>query len=43
MTPANARTEPSTTATIRVAKVQDNAPLESSKFTKPESKAVAAQ
>src|SRR5438445_475970 len=44
MNPANARTEPSTNATIRVAKVQDNAPLDSSKFAKPESKAtVAAQ
>ncbi|PYU33951.1 MAG: c-type cytochrome [Acidobacteria bacterium] len=42
MNPANARTEPSTTATIRVTKVQDNAPLDSSKFTKPESKAAAA-
>lgn len=44
MSPANPRTEPSTTATIRVTKVQDNAPLDSSKFAKPESKAaVAAQ
>ena len=42
MNPANARTEPSTTATIRVTKVQDNAPLDSSKFVKPESKAAAA-
>jgi photosynthetic reaction center cytochrome c subunit len=42
MNPANARTEPATTATIRVTKVQDNAPLDSSKFTKPESKAAAA-
>ena len=42
MNPANARAEPSTTATIRVAKVQDNAPLDSSKFAKPESKAAAA-
>jgi len=42
MNPANARTEPSTTATIRVNKVQDNAPLDSSKFAKPESKAAAA-
>jgi hypothetical protein len=42
MNPANARTEPSTTATIRVTKVQDNAPLDSSKFVKPESKATAA-
>ena len=44
MNPANARTEPSSTATIRVTKVQDNAPLDSSKFVKPESKtATAAQ
>jgi len=43
MNPANARTEPATTATIRVTKVQDNAPLDSSKFVKPESKAAAAQ
>lgn len=42
LNPANARTEPSTTATIRVTKVQDNAPLDSSKFAKPESKAAAA-
>jgi photosynthetic reaction center cytochrome c subunit len=42
MNPANARTEPSTNATIRVTKVQDNAPLDSSKFVKPESKAAAA-
>ena len=42
MNPANPRTEPSTTATIRVTKVQDNAPLDSSKFAKPESKAAAA-
>jgi photosynthetic reaction center cytochrome c subunit len=42
MNPANARTEPATTATIRVTKVQDNAPLDSSKFAKPESKAAAA-
>lgn len=42
MNPANARAEPSTTATIRVTKVQDNAPLDSSKFAKPESKAAAA-
>src|SRR5260370_23077240 len=42
MNPANARTEPSTTATIRVTKVQDNAPLDSSKFAKPESKAAPA-
>jgi hypothetical protein len=40
-TPAGPRTEPATTATIRVTKVQDNAPLDSSKFAKPESKAAA--
>lgn len=43
MNPATPRTEPSTNATIRVIKVQDNAPLDSSKFAKPESKAAAAQ
>jgi hypothetical protein len=42
MNPAGPRLEPSTNVTIRVAKVQDNAPLDSSKFTKPESKAAAA-
>ena len=42
MNPATPRTEPSTNATIRVIKVQDNAPLDSSKFAKPESKAAAA-
>ena len=43
MNPAGPRLEPSTNVTIRVAKVQDNTPLDSSKFTKPESKAAAAQ
>lgn len=42
MTPASPRSEPSTTAIIRVTKVQDNAPLDSSKFARPESKAAAA-
>ena len=42
MNPAGPRLEPSTSVTIRVTKVQDNAPLDSSKFTKPESKAAAA-
>ena len=42
MNPATPRTEPSTNATIRVIKVQDNAPLDSPKFAKPESKAAAA-
>ena len=43
MNPAGPRLEPSTNMTIRIAKVQDNAQLDSSKFTKPESKAAAAQ
>jgi hypothetical protein len=42
MNPAGPRLEPSTNVTIRVIKVQDNAPLDSSKFTKPESKTAAA-
>ena len=42
MNPAGPRLEPSTNVTLRVVKVQDNAPLDSSKFTKPESKAAAA-
>jgi len=41
--PANARSELATTATIRVTKVQDNAPIDASKFAKPESKPAAAQ
>lgn len=43
MNPAGPRLEPSTNVTLRVVKVQDNAQLDSSKFTKPESKAAAAQ
>ena len=43
MTPASPRSVPSSTATIRVTKVQDNAPLDSSKFAKPQSKTAAAQ
>jgi len=43
MNPANARSEPTSNATIRVTKVQDNAPLDTPKFTKPEPKAPAAQ
>ncbi len=44
LNPATPRSEPTAVATIRVTKVQDNAPLDSSKFAKPESKAtVAAQ
>ncbi len=42
MSPANPRTVLSGTATLYVTKVQDNAPLDSSKFAKPESKAAAA-
>jgi photosynthetic reaction center cytochrome c subunit len=40
--PAGPRLEPSTSVTLRVTKVQDNTPLDSSKFVKPESKAAAA-
>ncbi len=43
MNPASPRSVPSTTATFRVTKVQDNAPLDNSKFAKPEPKAAAAQ
>jgi len=42
MSPANPRTVLYGSATIYVTKVVDNAPLESSKFSKPESKAAAA-
>jgi hypothetical protein len=42
MNPAGPRLEPATSITIRVTKVQDNAPLDSSKFVKPESKATTA-
>ena len=42
MNPASARLEPSTSVTVRVTKVQDNAALDNSKFVKPESKAPAA-
>jgi photosynthetic reaction center cytochrome c subunit len=42
MNPAGPRLEPSTNVTVRVLRVQDNAPLDSSKFTKPESKTAAA-
>ena len=34
---------PSTSATIRVTKVQENVPLDNAKFAKPETKAAAAQ
>jgi len=43
MYPAAARTELAPTATIRVTKVVDNAPLDDAKFVKPEAKAAAAQ
>jgi len=42
MNPASARLEPSSSITIRVTKVADNAPLDSSKFVKPESKVTEA-
>jgi hypothetical protein len=42
MSPANPRTVLYGTATINVTKVEDNAPLETSKFAKPEPKAAAA-
>jgi photosynthetic reaction center cytochrome c subunit len=41
--PANEDSVPATSATIRVTKVQDNAPLDNAKFAKPEAKPVAAQ
>jgi len=34
---------PSVSTTIHVTKVQDNIPLDNSKFAKPETKAAAAQ
>ena len=43
MYPANEDSVPATNATIHVTKVQDNAPLENTKFAKPEAKPVAAQ
>jgi photosynthetic reaction center cytochrome c subunit len=42
MSPATPRTVLNGTATIYVTKVEDNKPLDSSKFAKPESKATAA-
>jgi len=42
-TPASLHSIPSTSATIRVTKVQDNALLDSSKFEKPKPKATGAQ
>lgn len=42
MNPAGPRLEPSTSVTIRVTRVQDNAALDNSKFAKPESKTAAA-
>ena len=38
MNPATARSEPQTQSTIRVQKVQDNAPIDAGKFAKPPSK-----
>jgi len=43
MSPANPRTVLYGTATINVTKVEDNAPLETSKFAKTESKVASAQ
>jgi photosynthetic reaction center cytochrome c subunit len=43
MSPANPRTVLYGTATINVTQVEDNAPLETSKFVKPESKVASAQ
>lgn len=43
MSPANERTVLSGTVTVYVTKVEDNAPVDSSKFAKPESKAAAAR
>lgn len=42
MDPANGDSVPATNATLRVTKVQDNAPLDNAKFAKPESKPAAA-
>ena len=41
MNPANARTELAPEATLRVTKVEDNAPIEDAKFAKPASKSSA--
>lgn len=43
MYPASPRTELTPTSTIRVLKVQDNAPIDDSKFARPSSAATAAQ
>ncbi len=43
MNPATPRVELAPTATIHVIKVQDNASIDDSKFTKPESRLAAAQ
>ena len=43
MNPANEDSVPATNATIHVTKVQDNAPLDNTKFAKPEAKAAATQ
>ena len=42
MDPASGDSVPATNATLRVTKVQDNAPLDNAKFAKPESKPAAA-
>ncbi len=42
MDPASGESIPGTNATLRVIKVQDNAPLDDTKFAKPESKAAPA-
>jgi len=41
--PANEDSVPATNATIHVTKVQDNAPLDNTKFAKPEAKSAATQ
>jgi hypothetical protein len=43
MYPANEDSVPATNATIHVTKVQDNAPLDNTKFAKPEAKSAATQ
>ena len=43
MNPANPRTELAPNATLRVTKVEDNAPIEDSRFAKPEPRPAAAR
>jgi outer membrane lipoprotein-sorting protein len=43
MNPANARTELAPTATLRITKVEDNAPIDDAKFVRPESRQPAAR